>query len=227
MAKIGLIGGTGREGRGLALRFALAGEQVIIGSRVRERAESAALALREKASGLDSIFAATNEDAAREADSACICLPAAGVAATLIDLRAALRGKIVIEVVNPVIRTAEGFVLTALEGVPSAAELTAMLLPESDVVAAFKTIGARHLLDVPKPLRGDALICADSPAAKRLAIDLAGRMPELRAVDCGPLRNARYAEATTALLLEINRIHAATTSLRVLDLKNAERQPGH
>ncbi len=220
MAKIGIIGGTGREGRGLALRFALAGEQVIIGSRSREKAESAAAMLAEKNAGSIPIQAGTNEEAARQADVACIALPAAGVAATLAELRASLRAKIVIEVVNPIVRTDAGFSITPVEGAASAAELAALLMPDSDVVSAFKTIGARHLLNVPKPLSGDALICADSAEAKRFAIDLTARMPQLRAVDCGPLRNARYVEATTALLLELNRIHTATTSLRILELKS-------
>lgn len=225
MTKIGLIGGTGREGRGLALRFALAGDEVIIGSRQREKAEGVARALAESHVGGAPILAGTNEEAARQADVACISLPAAGVAATLTELRASLRAKVVIEVVNPIVRTADGFAIMPLEGAPSAAELAAMLLPDSEVVSAFKTIGARHLLDVPKPLLGDALICADSPAAKRFAIDLAGRMPQLRAVDCGPLRNARYVESTTALLLELNRIHKATTSLRILELKSHQTSP--
>src|SRR6188508_2184423 len=132
MAKIGLIGGTGREGRGLALRFALAGEQVIISSRSRERAESAARALAERNAGGVPILAGTNEEAARQADVACISLPAAGMAATLTELRASLRAKVVIEVVNPIARTADGFAITPLEGAPSAAELAAMLLPDSD-----------------------------------------------------------------------------------------------
>lgn len=218
MRKIGILGGTGSEGQGLALRFASAGEQVLVGSRSSSRAESAAAAIRSQIpSGSDRILAATNSDAARAADVVCVCLPAAGLEPTLGDLGAVTRGKVVIEVVNPVARTKDGFEPLALPA-PSAAEWVADLLPHADVVSAFKTLSAKHLSDLSHPLRGDAFVCGDSGDAKRLVFDLIDRMPQLRSVDCGPLRNARYVEAATVLVLELNRQHRVTVSLQVLGL---------
>lgn len=218
MWKIGLLGGTGNEGRGLALRFALAGEDVIIGSRSSSRAEQAAAAIREQLR-CDSrhILAHTNEEAAREADLVFLCLPVAGLEQTLGDLRPALRGKTVIEVINPIRRTGDGF-----DPVPvparSAGEWVAALLPEAAVVSAFKTLSASALADIGRPLQGDAFVCGDRQSAKKAVLALAGCMPRLRAVDCGPLRNSRYVEAATVLLLELNRRHHATTALQILGL---------
>jgi NADPH-dependent F420 reductase len=218
MAKIALLGGTGHEGRGLALRFALAGEQVIVGSRSAERAAGTARALNQRCPAAAYPFlGATNAAAAEQADAACVCIPAAALQETLAEVRASLLGKTVIEVVNPIVRTAAGFGLFPVAA-PSAAELVAALLPDSELVSAFKTIGARHLLDTADPLRGDALVSGDSAPAKRFVLDLVARMPHLRAVDCGPLPNARHIEAMTTLLLELNRLHGGTTSVRILDL---------
>lgn len=219
MSTIGLLGGTGSEGRGLALRFALAGERVIIGSRSRSRADQVAAAVGEQLTACaDRILAGTNAEAAAEADLACICLPVDGLEQTLGDLRSSLSGKAVIDVVNPIQRTPNGFDLVTLPRA-SAAEWIATLLPEADIVSAFKTLSARRLADLARPLQGDDFVCGDREDAKRRVLDLVARMPALRAVDCGPLRNARYVEAATVLLLELNHRHRATTALRLLGLR--------
>lgn len=218
MSTIGLIGGTGNEGRGLALRFVIAGEKVVIGSRSSDRAERAAATIREQfAAGAERILAAANADAAVAADILCICLPVSGVEETLDPLRVAVDGKTVIEVVNPVQRTRQGFEPIALPA-PSAAEWVARLLPRSAVVSAFKTLSARDLCDAGRPLDGDAFVCGDDEPSKRKVVDIIGRIANLNAIDCGPLRNARYIEAATVLLLELNRRHRAVTSLRILGL---------
>lgn len=220
MSKIGLLGGTGSEGRGLALRFALAGEEVIIGSRSSSRAEQAAAEIRgQLGSGAERVLAGANLDAARVADVVCICLPVSGLEETLVGLGHAVGGKAVIDVTNPVTRTPAGFEPVALPA-PSAAEWVAQLLPHSEVVSAFKTLSAKHLSDLSRPLHGDTLVCGDGRDGKDLVVDLIGRMPSLRPVDCGPLRNARYVEAATVLLLEINRRHRATASLKVVGLRS-------
>lgn len=213
-----MIGGTGHEGRGLGLRLALAGERVVVGSRERGRAALAAASLNEVlAGGGAAIGGASNAEAASQADLACICLPAAALAGVLPGLAPALRGKVVIEVVNPVERGKDGFRLRALPA-PSAAEHIAGLLPGARVVSAFKTLAASSLETISMPLAGDCLVCGDDAGAKEIVAEIAGRMPALRAVDAGPLRNARYVEAAMILLLEINRLHRATTSLQVVGL---------
>lgn len=221
MRTISLLGGTGREGRGLGLRFALAGERVVIGSRNADRATSVARQLRKMLGDQGAaIVGTTNAEAARDADAACICLPTAGLAGVLAEAASALRGKQVIEVVNPVERTPEGFRLAPLQA-PSAAEYVAQLLPEAHVVSAFQTLAAGHLLDISSRLEGDCFVCGDAPQAKELVFDLIGRMPNLRAIDAGPRHNARHIEAATVLLLEINRIYGTTSSLQVVGLDTA------
>lgn len=218
MRTIALLGGTGSEGRGLALRFALAGERVLIGSRSSSRAEQAATAVGEQvAPAADRILGRTNAAAAAEADLVCICLPITGLEQTLGEVRSALRGKLLIDVVNPIGRTPDGFELASVPHA-SAAEWIAAMVPESTIVSAFKTLSARQLADLTQPLEGDAFVCGDREDAKREILDLVARIPVLRPVDCGPLRNARYVEAATVLLLELNRRHRATTSLRIVGL---------
>jgi hypothetical protein len=216
VSRIALIGGTGNEGRGLAVRFAFAGEEVIVGSRDSSRAQEAAAVVRAQlGGGGERVFAGTNAEAAGSCDLACICLPVAGIEATLGELRPRLSGKTVIEVVNGVHRTPAGFEPVALPA-PSAAEWVAALLPDSAVVSAFKTVSAKHMYDIRRTPREDTLVCGDDRDAKRRIIDLIGRIAMLRPIDCGPLRNARYVEAATVLLLELNRQHRITASLRVL-----------
>jgi hypothetical protein len=219
MSKIALLGGTGNEGRGLGSRLALAGESVIIGSRNETRAQGAAQSLKDLL-GDDTppISGCTNAEAAGEADAAFVCLPAAGLAGVLTEVASALRGKIVVDVVNPVKRTKQGFEPASAEGAASAAERVAQLLPGADIVSAFKTLSATQLVNVSSPLRGDTFVCGDVSRAKTFVFELIARMPNLRAIDAGPLRNARYVEAATVLLLEINHHYKATTSLQLLGL---------
>jgi NADPH-dependent F420 reductase len=200
------------------MRLALAGERILLGSRDATRAAQIAQQLRDSLGKPDAQIAGlTNAEAAHGSDIAFVCLPIAALATTLPEVAPLLRGKIVIELVNPIERNEEGFRLLPLPA-PSAGEYVAQLLPGAEVASAFKTLGARQLLDVARPLVGDVLMCADSSPAKKTVADFVGRMPNLRAVDAGPLRNVRYLEATTALLLEINRLHKATTSLQIVGL---------
>jgi hypothetical protein len=87
------------------------------------------------------------------------------------------------------------------------------------VVSAFKTVSAERLADLERPVDGDVLVCGDAPDAKQRIMDLARQIPNLRPIDCGPLRHARYVEALTVLLLEINRTHRATASIRIVGLE--------
>ncbi|MFO7250975.1 MAG: NADPH-dependent F420 reductase [Actinomycetes bacterium] len=209
---IGILGGTGDQGKGLARRFALAGHTVLIGSRSAERAEAAARELDVAVRG------AENAVVAAEADVVIVAVPWEGHKATLEALREPLAGKIVIDCVNPIGFDAKGaYPLPVEEG--SAAQQAQALLPESKVVAAFHHVSAVLLLD-PKVERIelDVLVLGDDRAATDTVQALAGRIPGVRGVYGGRLRNAGQIEAFTANLISINRRYKAHAGLRVTDV---------
>jgi hypothetical protein len=194
---VAILGGTGKEGQGLALRFAARGRPVILGSRDAEKGRNVAAELCTKlASAL--ITGTTNLEAAREGAVVVSTLPYAGHVETATALRHALSGKLV---VTATIRWPP-----SLDGRPSAAEELARALERSSrVAAAFQTVSASSL----KKFKGepeDALVFADSAEIRREAkalVDSTG----LRGVEGGPLEKSRVAEALTGVLLEINKIY--------------------
>jgi 8-hydroxy-5-deazaflavin:NADPH oxidoreductase len=211
---IGILGGTGDEGRGLAHRFALAGNPVIIGSRSAERAAAAAQGL----GGELGIRGMTNADAAESADVVIVAVPWEGHGALLASLAAPLAGKIVIDCVNPMGFDEHGaYPLAVAEG--SAAQQAAALLPDSLVVGAFHHVSAVVLLD---PEVGavdqDVLVLGDNRRATDLVQALAARIPGARGVYAGRLRNCGQVEALTANLVSINRRYKAHAGLRVTDI---------
>lgn len=216
MTRIAIVGGTGPEGRGLALRLAMAGREVVIGSRDAARAASAASELREGREGL-AISGAANADAASAADVVLLSVPFEGLRSTAESLRSELAGRLVVSIVAPM-EFADGRMraVSAPEG--SAGELARDLLPDSRVASAFQNLSARDLLRADRPLEGDVAVCADDDAARRETIALADAMPALRGVDAGPLANSRYVEELTALLVNVNRIHKAHSTIRFLGL---------
>lgn len=231
MARIAIIGGTGPEGLGLGLRFAMCGDDVVIGSRQAQRAGEVAQRAVERlrAAGIANarVSGAENRAAAQGADLVVIATPFAGVAELLPGLAAALAGVTVVDVVNPLIRVGKQF---TVERVPdgSAAEAIQTLLPQSQVVSAFKNESAELLNAVPDPVHGDVLVCSDHAEARARVLALVERIPRYRGVDGGPLINARSVESITALLLNINRRFRALTSIRILGLPvdEAAAQPG-
>lgn len=211
---LGLIGGTGPEGRGLALRFALAGEDVLIGSRDAKRAEQAACRIRSyEVNG--SVEGALNIDAARRADIVLVAVPYEGHRDTLTALRGTLAGKLVVDVAAPlVVERGRARAVPVEEG--SAALQARSILPHSTVAAAFQTISARDLLVPDRAIDSDVIVCADDSRAKSTVMGLVEKIDRLRAVDGGGLENARYVEDFTALLLNINRIYKAHSSIRIV-----------
>jgi NADPH-dependent F420 reductase len=209
---IGILGGTGDQGKGLARRFAMAGHQVIIGSRSAERAQQAADDL-----GL-SVRGADNAGAAAESDVVIVAVPWDGHRALLESLRGPLAGKIVIDCVNPLGFDKRGaFALPVEEG--SAAEQAAAVLPDSRVVAAFHHVSAKLLLDPEvEEMELDVLVLGDDREATDLVQALAGRIGGMRGVYGGRLRNAHQVEAFTANLISINRRYKAHAGLRVTDV---------
>ena len=210
---LGFLGGTGPEGRGLALRFALNGEHVLIGSRDEERAKVAAESVALSASeGL--VTGALNADVADKADVVLVAVPYAGHKATLSSLSDRLAGKIVVDLVAPLaFEKGRARAIPVEEG--SVALQAQAVLPDSTVAAAFQTISAQDLLVPDRRIDSDVVVCADDGEAKRVVMRLAESIREVRAVDGGGLENARYVEDFTALLLNINRIYKAHSSLRI------------
>ena len=211
---IGILGGTGDQGRGLARRFALAGNPVIIGSRSAERAAAVAQAL----GGEVGIRGMANPDAAESADVVIVAVPWDGHRALLASLAAPLAGKIVIDCVNPMGFDERGaYPLAVPEG--SAAQQAAAVLPGSVVVGAFHHVSAVMLLDPAVPTCDlDVLVLGDNRQATDLVQALAERISGARGVYAGRLRNCGQVEALTANLVSINRRYKAHAGLRVTDV---------
>ena len=214
---IALIGGTGPEGRGLAIRFALAGHRVVIGSRRAERGAAAAGEVREalasEVAASPQLSGTTNEQAVAGADIVIVAVPYDGHRATLEALRDALAGKIVVDAVVPM-RFERGPRLIEVEA-GSVAEEAAGLLPESHVVGAFHNLSAEVLLDPTASLDADVLVTGADRDAKATVCELAEQITGVRAVDAGPLRFSRFVEGLTLLLAGINGRYKAHTGIRI------------
>lgn len=198
---IAILGGTGKEGAGLAARWALVGHSIIIGSRDAERAKGKAAELREQTQKVP-IMGESNAEAARLGTVIVIALPAPGLAATLPELRDACRGKVVISTVVPL--TFGGPRLFTPPAAGSSAEEAQALLPDAKVVAAFHHIAAHELSETEHAIECDLLLCGGDASAKGTVGEL-GRSMGLRPIDVGALSNAGPLEGITAVLATINR----------------------
>ncbi|HEV8425827.1 MAG TPA: NADPH-dependent F420 reductase [Actinomycetes bacterium] len=218
---IGLLGGTGPQGRGLALRLALAGHQVLLGSRAPRRAAGV---VAELLGGRDlPIEGVANQDAAAGADVVFLVFPFAGQADLLPGLAGPIGDKVVVDVINPLGWDQDGpYQLDLPEG--SAAEQAAALLPRARVVAAFHHAAPKLLADPDRQVETDVLVAGDDPAAKALVLDLADQVPGCRGVDAGPLRLARQLEGFTAVIVGINRRYKIHAGLRISRLGDERRQ---
>jgi hypothetical protein len=200
--RIGILGGTGKEGAGLAQRWALGGHEIIIGSRDAERARAKAAELSALAGGT-AITGMSNLDAAAAVPVVVLTLPASGLAATLVPLKDACRGKVVISTVVP-LTFGGGRLFTPPSQGSSAEEVQELLGPEARVVAAFHHIAAHELSATEHDIECDLLLCGADAEAKKVTEELARTMG-LRAVDVGALTNAGPLEGITAVLATINR----------------------
>ncbi|WP_067411612.1 NADPH-dependent F420 reductase [Streptomyces sampsonii] len=209
---VGVLGGTGDQGRGLAYRLAQAGQRVIIGSRAAERAQAAAAELGHGVEGAD------NAECARRSDLVIVAVPWDGHAKTLEGLREELAGKLVVDCVNPLGFDKKGaYALTPEEG--SAAEQAAALLPDSRVTAAFHHLSAVLLQDPEvASIDTDVMVLGESRADTDLVQALAGRIPGMRGVFAGRLRNAHQVESLVANLISVNRRYKAHAGVRVTDI---------
>ena len=213
---IGFIGGTGPEGKGLALRFAMAGERVAIGSRDAQRAQDAADEVGELHDGL-SVSGALNEQIADESGIVFIAVPYSGHRPTLESLRDRLDGKLVVDVVAP-LRFSRGVAIAVEVEEGSAAQQAQIILPNSTVVGAFHNLSAEDLMQPNVDIVSDVIVCADDREAKSNIMHLAETISAVRAVDGGGLQNSRYVEELTALLININRIYKAHSTIKIVGI---------
>lgn len=212
---VGVLGGTGDQGRGLAYRLARAGQKVIIGSRAAERARTAAAELGGAELGIEG---ADNAECSRRSDIVIVAVPWEGHGKTLESLREELSGKLVIDCVNPLGFDKKGaYALKPEEG--SAAEQAAALLPDSRVTAAFHHLSAVLLQDPQvAEIDTDVMVLGESRADTDLVQALAARIPGMRGVFAGRLRNAHQVESLVANLISVNRRYKAHAGLRVTDV---------
>ena len=214
MTTIAIIGGTGEEGIGLGMRFALAGHEVIIGSRDPSRAVAAADTLI-NLSGKRMVSGLSNSDASQAADIIILSVPYGALTDTLAPLKPHVAGKLMISVIAPLMMV-EGKIRAAPVADGSAAREIANLLPDNKIVSAFHHLSAHDLIDPAKELHGDIVVCSDHEQSKRTVMELAEQIPSVRAIDGGDLDNSQYLEQLTALLITINKIYKTRTSLRLL-----------
>jgi NADPH-dependent F420 reductase len=218
---VAILGGTGPQGRGLAVRFARAGVPVVIGSRDPARAaETAASSGGEE--GL-ALTGAGNAEAASSCETVFVSVPWEAHEPTLRSLVDELSGRIVVDLVNPLTFDGRGpRALPVPEG--SAAEQAQAILPSARVVSGFHHVSARLLLDGDAPVETDILVCGDDRAAKDHVMALAELIPGTRALDAGPLRLAAQLEGLTAVILAVNQGYRANAGVRLTNVELSRRR---
>jgi NADPH-dependent F420 reductase len=205
---VAVVGGTGAEGFGFALRLLRAGHRVTIGSRAAERAAQAVGRATDALGPEARIEGAENADSVAGARVVAVTVPFAGMVEIYDAIAPALRaGQVVFDATSPLMSAVGGKAWEAIRPWHgSAAELAASRLPEGvPVVAGFHTVGAHTLAALDRDIDSDTLLCADDDDAKRLVGELIDSIPGMRWVDAGPLANARITEPLTALIITINR----------------------
>jgi NADPH-dependent F420 reductase len=205
---IAVIGGTGNQGSGLAMRWARAGHDIIIGSRDAGRAAQAATditAMAPVGSEWGNVRGADNLSAATEAEIAVLAVPYSNQVDTITPIADALKGKLLIDVTAPLVPPKVGTVQLP-EGGSAVVAVQRMLGEEVTVVAAFQNIAAQHLADPDHEIDCDVLVCGNNKAAREIVITLA-KDAGMTGWHAGPLANAAAAEAMTSVLISINRAH--------------------
>lgn len=213
---IAILGGTGQEGGGLALRWARAGHRVILGS--RDVAKAAATAAEMKRTlGTGEISGASNKEAAKTADIVMLTVPFAVQRKTVEDVRDALSGKILIDATVPLVPPKVSRVQLP-DGGSAVAAIQALLGDSVRVVSAFQNVSAHHLKDLAHNVDCDVLVCGDDVAAREIVVGLAADIG-LRGVHAGPIVNSAAAEALTSILIAMNmRYKVPGTGIRITGL---------
>jgi NADPH-dependent F420 reductase len=227
---IAIIGGTGPAGMGLALRWAHAGETVIIGSRDAQRAQQTAEAIGKRVGANALISGMENSAACVASDLLVLTVPFEGQAELLKQLKPAIRpGSILIDATVPLAASVGGRasrILGVWQG--SAAQQTAELVPKGvSVAAAFQNLSADVLNDEKvDAVDCDVIVCSDDPNATQVAMELAVRIAGVRAIDGGKLENARIVEQLTALLIGLNILHKGHGGIRITGLPDGAYKTG-
>lgn len=222
--KISIIGGTGDQGLGLALRFAIAGEDVVVGSRDVKKAENAVSEIKSMLGKdeINNLTPMTNPDAARAGNIVVLTVPLQAQMVTLKSIKDELEGKTFVDATVPL--------ETCLGGKPtryvdlwegSAVERSAEFLKGKNVkvVSAFNNISAASLTNIPEDVQCDCLISGDDLEDKKAVMELAEKIPGVKAIDCGALENARVVEKITAMLINLNiRNKVKLTGIRITGL---------
>jgi len=212
-SRIAIIGGTGTEGLGLAMRFAKAGNMVFIGSRSEERAEEAVNKVKEKLPEGD-VFGGLNAEGAEKAEFVFLTVPSDAHHDTLVQLEEVIGEKIVIDVVVPMLWDRDGPKAVMLDEGSAALQAKA-LLEKAKIISGFHHLDGSELQKIEKPLQGDVIICGDHKPSKNKVMDLAEQIEYVRALDGGGLTNSRYLEEWTVQLLHINKIYKAHSGVRI------------
>jgi len=199
--RVAIVGGTGKEGQGLALRWTRAGHTVVLGSRDADRARARAKELTSL--GVGEISGDDNVSAVRAADAVVVSIPYAAHGDLLTELRRPLEGRIVIDITVP-LKPPRVREVHLPPGGAAALEAQAILGSTVHVAAGFHHVSSTLLGDLTRSLEGDVLVCSDHDDARTLAIGLAGDLG-MRGIDAGPLRNAIALEALTPVLLYVNK----------------------
>ncbi len=218
---LGFLGGTGPEGKGLALRLALAGHEVLLGSRDLARAQEAAHELAQHVPP-QRIRAALNPQVAHDARVVFVTVPYPAQRDLLAALADPLEGKVVVSTAIPLAFDGGRIRAVSVKDGSAAQEVQA-LLPRSRVVGAFQNVSAVDLLVPDRVIDCDVVVCADDAEAKTLVMGLAEEIAGVRAVDGGALENTRYVEEFTALLLNLNRIYRGSrTMVRIVGIRGLD-----
>jgi len=230
---VAVIGGTGDQGFGLALRWAMAGRRVVIGSRDAARAAAAAQNLTTRAGASVPVSGCTNPEAAAGAQFVVLTVPFAAQVDTLKSIAASLRpGQILVDVTVP-LEAAVGGAATRTLGVwaGSAAEQAAANVPGGvEVAAAFHNVSAYALRHLEHAIDCDVLVCADRPETRAAVRPWVEAIRDCRYVDGGRLENARTVEAITALLIGLNvryKVHSAGMRITGLPKRQRDAAGGH
>lgn len=216
---IGIIGGTGREGRGLGYRWAKAGHKIIIGSRSEEKALAAVEELKVRLRGKGEVSGTTNDKAVLACDIAVLTVPFAAHRSTLEGLKEELQGKILIDVVVPLVPPKVTRVQMPKEG-SAAQQAQAILGDDVKVVAAFQTISFELLL-ADKEIECDVLVAGGDQAAREVVIGLAEDIG-LKAWDAGVIQNAVVVEGLTSILIGLNlKYKVPSSGIRITGINDA------
>lgn len=209
--KVGILGGTGPAGRGLGLRLAVAGHDVVLGSRNRNRAELTALELLEKAPATELSLVGDENAQAAAAELVIVGTPWDSAVTTTTSLREELSGKVVISMAVALVKQGrEMMPITMPRG--SMSGMLQASLPQSQIVGAFHHLPAAELENLHSGLESDVLVCSDHDDATHTALDLVSSMEGFRPINAGSLAQAGAIEAFTAVCITVNiryRVHSA------------------